>query len=868
MTIDVQVRDVTLRYVWGYWGKARPTDKAAYQWHPLAWHCLDVAACVQELLRARPGLLRSLVRALGPDATIEGAIILATLLAVAHDVGKFGERYQAQSPDTCALIGSAPLISGYARGDWRHDNVGLIAWLQGGIAEALGLDMDAFDVMPKLASASACHHGRPTDAEEIKFLSRAMSAKSVSDACDFLQAFRRLLNGEPSIPIGELDASKASFILAGVISVADWVASQSPYASPDPTMASYWERTQKHALIVVAKAGLHAARPRNDITFASLFPGKKPTPLQLLADSLVFPAGPFLIMVDEMTGGGKTEAEDVLVGRMMAAGHGEGMLLSMPTMVTADEQTARHAAIRSLLFDDAATPTMMIAHSGHRDGLMSESDRERQAWLADDRRRRLLSDLCVGTIDQALLAALPTKFAVVRLLGLIGKVLVVDEAHSYDDYTSTLLEALLEFHAAMGGSAILLSATLPRSRKLEFATSFARGAGLPPPKQAALDDPAYPLLTMVSKDGVRFKRPKPAPRAPRDTRVVLIHSVAEAERLVLKAARSGQCVAWIRNTVDQAIETGRSLITKHEDVTILHSRFPEHQREQITKGVLSRFGKHSRSSERQGGVVVATSVIEESLDLDFDMVVVDLKTIDGVLQARGRHQRHSRDAVGNPLVDGAQDQRTQTPMIVVAPDPSCGLDREWYSRLLGRAAFVDPDTGALWRTARVLVRDGWIRYSTMRRLIEDVWDPERSGIETPQVFDFACDRTQARSDKDIALVHNAIRHWKPDIGYVFKEAVWDDGKFPTREGISIEIVLVSRNQDGILTPLYADCPWTAGRLRLRIDYADRLLSLERETLPLPLRRACPHSRAVEVTPDSDGPGFQLTAFAGLEFSGG
>lgn len=50
-------------------------------------------------------------------------------------------------------------------------------------------------------------------------------------------------------------------------------------------------------------------------------------------------------------------------------------------------------------------------------------------WLAVSRRRALLADIGVRTIDQALLAVLPTRFATLRNWGLSRKVLIVDEAH-------------------------------------------------------------------------------------------------------------------------------------------------------------------------------------------------------------------------------------------------------------------------------------------------------------------------------------------------------------------------------------------------------------------------------------------------------
>jgi CRISPR-associated endonuclease/helicase Cas3 len=134
-----------------------------------------------------------------------------------------------------------------------------------------------------------------------------------------------------------------------------------------------------------------------------------------------------------------------------------------------------------------------------------------QAFLADDKRLSLLADIGAGTIDQALLAVLPSRFNTVRLLGLCEKVLVIDEAHAYDTFVGTELERLLAFHRANGGSAIVLSATLPNKQRLDL---VAKWQALRPNAQQFLpegtEEERYPLATIVGRDAILITEIEPS----------------------------------------------------------------------------------------------------------------------------------------------------------------------------------------------------------------------------------------------------------------------------------------------------------------------------------------------------------------------
>jgi CRISPR-associated endonuclease/helicase Cas3 len=519
----------------------------------------------------------------------------------------------------------------------------------------------------------------------------------------------------------------------------------------------------------------------------------------------------FLAMLEDTMGSGKTEAGLTMASRAIARGSSRGLFCGLPTTATTDAQADRQRRYYRLLFGADAAPSMTTAHSLMRPGTALQDGASCAEWISDDRRRRMLADVCVGTVDQALLAALPARFAAVRLFGLAGKLLVLDEVHSYDAYTSTLIASLLKLHAALGGSAVLLSATLRAETKLALARAFCQGAVFAEPTLSDISNPAYPLVTMVGPEGVAFEEPQQAWRAPQDKRVRLVHSEAEARETILACVRAGGCAAWIRNTVDATVAAGRALVDQHGDVTVFHARFPEADRERIQTGVLGRFGKEAPSAGRRGGIVVATAVIEQSLDLDFDLVVIDLKPMDALAQALGRALRHLRDEAGNlvPEAKGAVDGRPPREMLVLSPDPDDVIDGRWYGRLLGMARFVHRDPAVLWRTARILARERVISYGNLRKLIEEAYDEEAAAP--------AClnDQSEHAYGEDLgkrSAAFGLARGFSPDLGYDRQDGFWDDLKVPTRDGDAVEVVLV-RIEAGVAVP-YEGADWSSGRMRL------------------------------------------------------
>jgi CRISPR-associated endonuclease/helicase Cas3 len=191
------------------------------------------------------------------------------------------------------------------------------------------------------------------------------------------------------------------------------------------------------------------------------------------------------------------------------------------------------------------------------------------AWIADDRRKAFLAEIGVGTIDQALLAVLPSRHAMLRLLGLSQRVLIVDEAHGYDGYEGEELARLLRFHAALGGSAIVLSATLTARQRAALGNAFRSGLGAAPDDTGS---PAYPLTTVISRTGVRCDPVAVAAALRREVAVERVATPEDAADALAATARAGGAVAWIRNAVDDAVEAADLLRAGEHHPLLFHAR--------------------------------------------------------------------------------------------------------------------------------------------------------------------------------------------------------------------------------------------------------------------------------------------------------
>ena len=821
-----------------YWGKARPSEGSA-QCHLLAHHSLDVAAVGVEALRRLPALRALFANGLGLPAHLVEPW-LAFWLAL-HDLGKFSEAFQSQCPEVFAALRGRPPNPAKPY-TLRHDSLGMLFWkdvLRERLIDQAWFGAGSEDLADGLdwwARACCGHHGQPPTENDFwgQHFDRQQDRAA---ALAFADAMRQqFISAELAEAIAQQDphrflaaSAELSWWLAGLAVLADWLGSNTlyfPYQDQPQALADYWIQARGRAANALAASGVLPAPSAAAMPFETLFPAiAAPSPLQHWAADTPLHSGPQIHLLEDVTGAGKTEAALMLTHRLMASGCADGFFIALPTMATANAMYGRIAQSYARLFAD---PTSLVLAHGQR-RLVDEfaatvlpagpdehdarqlddtASARCTAWLADHNKRALLSPAGVGTIDQVLLAVLHSKHQSLRLLGLLRKVLVIDEVHACDTYMQGVLEVLLAFHARAGGSAVLLSATLPQRMKQGLLAAFAKGLGQRVP---AASERGYPLVTSWSARAADpLAQQVMATRPDVQRRVSVRNSSDEAEVLatIQLALAAGQCVCWVRNTVADALAAFERFQPQlpAEHLLLFHARFTLRDRLDMEAQVLAHFGKDSSAAQRAGRLLIATQVVEQSLDVDFDLLVSDLAPIDCVIQRAGRLRRHRRAADGNPLLDPAEpDQRGEPCLWLLSPHWTDTPDARWYKAAFPKAAAVYQHHGQNWLTARALRDDDGRGSFTMpddaRQLIEGVFGAE---AEIPPGLDANAMAAEGQGFADLGQAQmNSLTlsqgYQRGGIDW------WADAKTPSRLGEASSTVTLARWVDGRLQP------WVSGR---------------------------------------------------------
>lgn len=828
-----------------WWGKARPGEDQTVRWHPLAWHLLDVAASARALLQARPQLCQRGAELL--QCSEEQVQHIAVSAALLHDVGKFCASFQWKASEHVPeALRAVPWLDS-AKG---HPQDGFTLWHQC-LRERLGsqLASGASHHVDLLVQAACGHHGRPVGYPDIVPLTQFGGHTAVAAATDCLKALFSVAARSNDIPriADSARIGSASWWLAGVITLSDWIGSNTrwfAYQPPTLSVQEYWIYACAQAKRAILETGLqasesHPLRPFTELTGLT----DHPTPLQQWVQSVALPNAPTLVVMEDVTGAGKTEAALLLVHRLIAAHRASGVFWALPTQATANAMYLRQAKTLRRLFSAAGpAPSLVLAHGQARldsafrgstwTGLAERDQRWREfcdddgpsaalcaAYLADSRRLALMADVGAGTVDQAVLGALPSRFNVLRLAGLCEKVLVIDEAHAYDAYVGEEVIALLRFQAAMGGHAIVLSATLTDRQRREMIAAWQDSVPRPPQVWGVAHDArsmapsVYPLATIAAAN-VRVAAEHPVAAASSSCYTLgvrQLHDVSEVYGLVLAAARRGAAVAWVRNTVDSCVAAARELRALGLEVDVIHGRFAYGDRQARERTLLERFGRHANAKERRGRVVVATQVIEQSLDLDFDVMVSDLAPIDLLLQRAGRLWRHAR-----PLSDRADATRT---LHVLAPPALEPVAASWVSSVLPRTEYVYSRVDVLWRTAEWLGARETIRIpQQVREAVEYVYGES----VVPPALQVGADKARGVELSNAGFANYLVL--RPADGYVGGAAGWSqDTDVSTRLTDGRVIVRIGRvvGQGCPIEPWHGgenntDVAWALSEVRVRL----------------------------------------------------
>ncbi len=735
-----------------FWGKLErdPPEGAAPAWHPLIDHCADVAATCRALLE-QPVLRRWLAALAGlPDLNPVQRDRLAFLSAL-HDVGKvnvgFQNKRMAKPPFVAGHVG--PILDVF---DGPGPEGGRLAAAMD--LEPLMLWVGSEDQLFELLLTLFSHHGRPVQ-PQARYDPRLWQPAGGLDPFEGAAELRR--SAERWFPeafrnAAPLDTSpRFQHGFNGLLTLADWIASDDrifPFSQPGGPDRFLWATARSNQALT--ELGLAAAMARRalgpqppDFSAISASP-----PRELQSRMLELPvetAGSMTVLEAE-TGAGKTEAALAHFLRLFHAGQVDGLYFALPTRTAATQIHGRVRQAVARAFPAEARPPVVLAVPGYLavddvEGkrlapfkvLWADDDSARwryRGWAAESPKRFLAGSVVVGTIDQVLLSALAVSHSHLRAAALSRHLVVVDEVHASDAYMTRILEAVVARQLEAGGHVLLMSATLGSAARTRLTAPGQRSRV--PNLTEAVAVP-YPLITHV---GAPASEPRLVPLSQGAARLVHVDcepvaadAPAVAE-LAVRAAVLGARVLVIRNTVgdcvatQQAVEAvlagpnpGRAdlLFGCGEVPAPHHSRYAKEDREALDAAIEARFGETAPAA---GCVAIATQTVQQSLDIDADLMLTDLCPADVLLQRFGRLHRHVRPRPAGFEVPHA---------VVLVP---MGRDLVRYIRDNGEArgphglGTVYPDLRVLESTWRQLERHEVVELPRLsRELVEGATHP-------------------------------------------------------------------------------------------------------------------------------------------------
>lgn len=445
------------------------------------------------------------------------------------------------------------------------------------------------------------------------------------------------LEGEFGCKIPSVNLKKTDPIvpwLMGLTSVADWIGSDEMHFPAEKGLTV--EESRKYAKLAIGSIGLECPEIERNLTFEEIF-GFIPNELQKKALSVITQPGVYVI--EAPMGLGKTEAALACAYDLLQAKKASGLYFALPTQLTSNR-----IHIRVSDFIDKITKNNDKARLAHANSWLEDSYYQPRPvktaikkyaedavisrdWFASAK-RALLANFGVGTIDQALMSIVAVKHFFVRRFALAGKVIIIDEVHSYDYFTGTLIRRLIQELQQLGCTIIILSATLlPKIRNNLIGIDSEN-----------LQAGGYPLITGKCSEGTQVypQEAKPEPRPMVSRLFKKYHTLLKD---AMDAARKGARVLWVCNTVNNAQKVFSELQQDiGYEIGLLHSRFPHFMRQEQEEYWMERLGKNDK--HKNGCILVSTQIVEQSVDIDSDILISELAPIDMLLQRMGRLWRH------------------------------------------------------------------------------------------------------------------------------------------------------------------------------------------------------------------------------------
>ena len=638
------------------------------EWLPLWMHMEDTAGIMEKLLDdfISPSFAGSC--GLSQEELYKASVFLAYI----HDIGKASIAFQYKiSLKVSESLGKLEHFG------LNFDNIMIRPFSHSLAGEVI---LRYFNCNAGISAVVGAHHGIPSEMKELRDRDLSKSKRDIVDHESFFGSCsdnREILEREwknmiqKGLKRADLSSadelpelsSKAQVLISGLLIAADWLASNTenfPLLNIDDSgetryypsrIEKAWENIEFPEMWSPHTDGYSAEQFKHTFSFMPRETQKAVLDIVSNTDA------PGIYILEAPMGIGKSEAA-LAAAEILASKKGKnGLFFGLPTQATANgifprikswAEKQSEEFYQSIMLKHGSAP-FNCDFKNIQQGIpdeVSDSGLIVHSWF-NDSKKACLADFVVATVDQMLMSALKRRHVMLLHLGLSEKVVVIDEVHAYDAYMNQYLERALQWLGAYHTPVILLSATLPSQRRMSLINAYSQQTVH---DSKFKDNESYPLLTWTDADEIR-QQALPFDGNHRAVRIQKC-SDNDIQELIRSAVKAGGCVGIIMNTVKRAQNISEIIQTEITENTLLyHAQYIMSDRIKKETELIEKAGKSSIADTRSGFVVIGTQVLEQSLDIDFDLLITDICPMDLLLQRIGRLHRHERDHRPDKLKD-------------------------------------------------------------------------------------------------------------------------------------------------------------------------------------------------------------------------
>lgn len=607
-----------------FWAKTTQDNKPGKS---VEAHMRDVQSVANIMLDGKEGLL------------VKYGLKKESIAAFAglHDIGKVSPGFQSKCGEWLRQSGLERIARNNAWDTYEVDHAKITQYTMKNILQKNNMTTESAEFWSALLGA---HHG---------WLNRLGATPKGCKPDDEWENKREKIAGDfigttisPDFAID--NTWPLAWWLAGLVSVADWVGSNEEYFSPEKVDTTLKESTET-ANTAFKAIGFDRIDLLTGLSLGDIFKDEEdraflPNDLQIKAGENI--RRPGLYVIEAPMGMGKTEAAFWVAYNLMCEKKASGVYFALPTQATSNRIYLRMQKFCERISKTTVEAKLIHANSWLLDNirvprlradvaLEKETVQEAKDWFAS-KKRALLAPFGVGTIDQALMSIIAVKHFFVRQFALAGKVIILDEVHSYDLYTGTLIRTLCDRLLPLGCTILILSATLSRQIKKRFidVAGVDDNSRCPLITGKAASDEDKPVSVLIEKPEEKSVR-------------LSFKNEIDALLCAIAKAKYGASILWVCNTVNRAQEMYESAVVNTNntiEIGLIHAQFPLFRRQELEDYWMEKLGKEGKG--RCGCILFSTQVVEQSVDLDADFMVSELAPTDMLLQRMGRLWRHKR----------------------------------------------------------------------------------------------------------------------------------------------------------------------------------------------------------------------------------